>query len=108
MASLIPRSRFVRSFFLRMRTSLTPPQDTRDGLNPHATSRTPSPSHTSVDEWTATSSTLVVGSPTSPHSRETAELKLRVSQLEAAVEELRCRLDTLTTGRQGMLIALVV
>ena len=41
-------------------------------------------------------------------SSETVALKLRVSQLEAALEELRRRIDALTAGEQGVLIALLV
>ena len=37
-------------------------------------------------------------------SSETAALELRVSQLEVALEELRCRVG-LTTGEKGVLIA---
>lgn len=80
----------------------------------HYLPSSPSLSRIFTDQWTATASTLTVGSlaPIPPRaigypgvtdSSETAALKLRVSQLEAALEELRCRVDALTKGEQGLL-----
>jgi len=87
-------------------------------LHPHPTTHPLSPSHTSSGQWT-TGSTLVVESPPSITSQATGHheaadpaepvtLKLRVSQLEVALEEIRCRLDALSTEKQGMLIASAV
>ena len=105
-----------------MRLSLIPVQDTITHYDlfpipqtsyPCHSPPSPRPSHTFIDQWTAAASTLVMGSPApiTPRatgrqevtdSSETVALKLRVSQLEAALEELKCRMDALTTGEQGM------
>ena len=79
----------------------------------HHLPSSPSLSRIFTDQWTTTASTLTVGSlapiprtigyPGVTDSSETAALKLRVSQLEAALEELRCRVDALTKGEQGLL-----
>lgn len=67
-----------------------------------------SPPSTWYSSWTATASTLAVGSPDPlgeiTDSSETAALKLRVSQLEATVEELKRCVDILTAGKQGVSI----
>ncbi|KAF9649983.1 hypothetical protein BDM02DRAFT_1685664 [Thelephora ganbajun] len=75
---------------------------------PHNSPSSPSTSHTLTNQWTATTSTLADGSPTliTPQaigvtdSSETATLKNRVSQLEAELEELRCRMKVLSTGEK--------
>ena len=66
-----------------------------------------------------TESTLTVGSTASITPQETAPrevtapygviaFKLKVSQFEVAMEELRCRVCDLTTGEQSTLIASAV
>jgi len=71
-----------------------------------------SPPSTWYSSWTATASTLAVGSPDPlgeiTDSSETAALKLRVSQLEATVEELKRCVDILTAGKQGVSIPSMV
>lgn len=67
---------------------------------PHSLPSTPSPSGTFTDQW----ATLAVGAPVplTPRaighwnptgSSEMDMLKLKVSQLEVALEELKCRVD---------------
>lgn len=87
-------------------------------LHLRLTSRALSPSHTFTGQWT-TGSTLAVEPPrplaTKPighcevtDSTEMITLKLKVAKLEVALEKIRCRLDALTTEKQGILIASVV